>query len=306
MSLPTHLTIATRKSPLALWQAEYAKAKLMHHWPELTVLLLPMKTSGDKFLNTKLLDIGGKGLFVKELEEALLDKRADIAVHSMKDVPAVLPEGLTLSTMFARENPFDAFVSEAYPSLEALPQGACLGTSSLRRQAQALMMRPDLKIKPIRGNVGTRLQKLASGEYDGILLAAAGLERLGLEDKITEVLPDSHFLPAPGQGALGIETRRDDADIQALLAPLHDGISASTVEAERRVNHALGGSCHTPIALFCRPIGPDDFQLDALISKTDGSAVIRDQQQGRVPLELAEACIASLEQKGIKEFLNEI
>lgn len=306
MSLPTHLTIATRESPLALWQAEHAKQLLLTHWPQLTIELLPLKTSGDKFLNAKLLDIGGKGLFVKELEEALLDKRADLAVHSMKDVPATLPDDLQLSTIFSRHNPLDAFVSEHYASLDNLPEGAIVGTSSLRREAQLLIKRPDIDILPIRGNVGTRLNKLKTENYDAIILAAAGLERLGLEKEIKEILAEEVILPAAGQGALGIECRVDDNALQTLLEPLHHKPTAICVEAERMVNHHLGGNCHTPIALFCRLHSTDEFKLDALIASPNGKSVIRDSQVGAIPEELAKRCITSLQTKGAHELLNEI
>src|SRR3990167_4214949 len=199
MASPTHLRIATRQSPLALWQAHHTRLALLKHWPHLTIELLPMHTSGDRFLNKKFLDIGGKGLFVKELEEALLNKQADLAVHSMKDMPATLPEGLTLETIFARHNPYDALVSQQFSSLNQLPHQAIIGTSSLRRAAQLLAIRPDFVIKPIRGNVGTRLDKLTTGPYHALILAAAGLERLGLAAHIQETLETHIMLPAPRQ-----------------------------------------------------------------------------------------------------------
>ena len=194
MSAPTPIRIATRESPLALWQAQYTKAQLLNHWPKLSIELVPMKTSGDRFINTKLIEIGGKGLFVKELEDALLNHQADIAVHSMKDVPAILPDGLIINTLFARQNPFDAFVSQHIPNIASLPKAAIVGTSSLRRAAQLLAYKPDICIKPIRGNVGTRLKKLDGGEFDAIILAATGLERLGLETRIQETIPENIML----------------------------------------------------------------------------------------------------------------
>jgi hydroxymethylbilane synthase len=306
MLSPTHLRIATRQSPLALWQAHHARHELLKHWPELTIELLPIVTSGDRFLNTKLLDIGGKGLFVKELEEALLNKQADFAVHSMKDMPAEIPDGLTLETIFARQNPLDAFVSNQFPTLKSLPQKAIVGTSSLRRASQLLAQRPDLVIEPIRGNVGTRLKKLDAGPYQALILAAAGLERLNLESRIQETLPDNIMLPAPGQGALGIECRSDDTALKQLLAPLHDAATARTVEAERFVNQALGGSCHTPIAIYCKPSAKNQLTLDALIASPDGQIIIQDTQTGPADtaLLLAAASVTALKAKGALALLN--
>ena len=303
---PKHLRIATRQSPLALWQANYARTKLREHWPSLTIELLPMTTSGDRFADKKLLDIGGKGLFVKELEEALLDKRASLAVHSMKDVPATFPTGLTLNTIFARHNPQDAFVSNQYPSLASLKQGAVVGTSSLRRESQLLAFRPDLHIKPIRGNVGTRLKKLDTENYDAIILAAAGLERLGLDTRIQETLPDTLILPSPGQGALGIECREDDTVLQALLAPLHDAHTALCVQTERKVNAILGGTCHTPVAVYCREIHNKQLKLDALVASADGSTIIRDTRMG-MPDDadlLAKQCAEALLSQGARALLQ--
>ena len=306
MSSPTHLRIATRQSPLALWQANYAREQLLIHWPKLTIELLPMKTSGDRFLNTKLLDIGGKGLFVKELEEALLTEKADLAVHSMKDMPAELPEGLTLATIFARQNPLDAFVSNQFPSLSSLPKHATVGTSSLRRAAQLLAYRSDLKIKPIRGNVGTRLKKLETESFDAIILAAAGLERLGLDARIQETLPEHIMLPAPGQGALGIECRTNDNALKKLLLPLHDKATADAVNAERFVNRTLEGSCHTPIAIYCRPSAENTLTLNALIASPDGQIIIKDTRVGpdNNALSLAKSAAATLQEKGAKKLLN--
>lgn len=301
-----HLRIATRQSPLALWQAYYARDKLLEHWPSLSIELLPMTTSGDRFADKKLLEIGGKGLFVKELEEALLDGRADLAVHSMKDVPAVCPEGLVLDTIFARQTPTDAFVSNQYPSLACLPQGAVVGTSSLRRASQLLALRPDLTIKPIRGNVGTRLKKLDTEDYDAIILAAAGLERLGLEARIQETLPSSIMLPSPGQGALGIECRANDTALQQLLEPLHDAHSALCVQAERTVNAMLGGTCHTPVAVYCREAHhKNKLTLDALVASADGATIIRDTQVGTPQeiLQLAERSAHSMLSKGAAALL---
>ncbi len=307
MSSLTHLRIATRQSPLALWQAHYARNQLLAHWPELTIELLPLKTSGDRFLDVKLLDIGGKGLFVKELEEALLDHRADLAVHSMKDMPATLPEGLILHTIFARQNPLDAFVSNQFPTLKSLPQGATVGTSSLRRASQLLARRPDLKIKSVRGNVGTRLKKLETEDYDALILAAAGLERLELEARIQETLPPTVMLPAPGQGALGIECRADDVQLQKKLAVLHDSKTASTVEAERHVNQSLGGSCHTPIAIYCRPSAKAELTLDALVASPDGQTILQNTQVGPEDkaLDLAKAAVLALQAQNVSSLLSQ-
>ncbi|MDF1677682.1 MAG: hydroxymethylbilane synthase [Legionellaceae bacterium] len=306
MSSPTLLRIATRQSPLALWQANHVRTQLLAHHPHLTIELLPITTSGDRFLNTKLLDIGGKGLFVKELEEALLEKRADLAVHSMKDMPSTLPDGLVLNTIFARQNPLDAFVSHQYPTLNSLPKGAVVGTSSLRRAAQLLAHRPDLIIQPIRGNVGTRLKKLETENYDATMLAAAGLERLGLQARIQETLPEHIMLPAPGQGALGIECRESDAALKQLLVPLHDESTARIIQAERHVNHALGGSCHTPIAIYCRPTTKGLLRLDARIASPDGKVMIQETQTGPTTDAqiLAEAAVEGLNAKGALTLLR--
>lgn len=242
------LRIATRQSPLALWQAEDAAARLRAAHPELEVELVTMVTRGDKLLDSPLAKIGGKGLFVKELEAALYEGRADIAVHSMKDVPAVLPEGLHLAVILERENPHDALVSNTVTRLDELPEGAVLGTSSLRREAQLRKRRPDLQFKTLRGNVNTRLGKLDAGEYDAIVLACAGLQRLEMHARIAQELPPELSLPAVGQGAVGIECRADDARINALLAPLHDADTATRVRAERAMNYHLDGGCQVPIA----------------------------------------------------------
>ncbi len=246
---PREIRIATRKSALALWQAEYVKARLEAAHPGLIVTLVPMVSRGDKLLDSPLSKIGGKGLFVKELETALLDNEADIAVHSMKDVPMDFPEGLGLFCICEREDPRDAFVSNTFSSLEALPAGSVVGTSSLRRQAQLLTRRPDLQIRFLRGNVNTRLAKLDAGEYDAIILAAAGLIRLGFEDRITSAISVDDSLPAGGQGAVGIECRSADSDIHALLAPLHHEDTATRVFAERAsTNTSMAvAKCRSPV-----------------------------------------------------------
>ncbi len=255
MSNPQHpalttLTIATRQSPLALWQAEHIRARLLALYPELTIHLLKIVTKGDKILDTPLAKIGGKGLFVKELEQALYDKQADIAVHSLKDVPMQLPEGLTLGVYCQRAAPTDAFVSNTYHSIDELPQGAVVGTSSLRRQCQIKAYRPDLQIKTLRGNVGTRLGKLDAGEYDAIILATSGLQRIELDARIRGELDIDACLPAVGQGALAIECREGDDEVLTLLAPLNDDKARIRLIAERALNRHLDGGCQVPIAAY--------------------------------------------------------
>ena len=300
------LRIATRESPLALWQANHIRKCLQKHWPELRIELLPMNTTGDRFLKNKLQVIGGKGLFVKELEEALFDKRADIAVHSMKDVPSIFPEHLELNTICMRDNPFDALVSSHFLSLNALPEGARIGTSSQRREAQLRAARPDLIIKPIRGNVGTRLSKLDKGEFDALILAAAGLQRLNLHHRIQETLNENLMLPACGQGALGIECRIDDSRIKRLLKPLHAPADALCVQTERSVNMLLGGNCHTPVAIYCRIESNDQLILKAKVASLDGLVVIEDIQQGaREQAQLlAKQCAESLINQGANALLH--
>ncbi len=271
--------IATRKSALALWQAEYVKARLEFFHPGVVVELVPMSTQGDKILDTPLAKIGGKGLFVKELETAMLEDRADIAVHSMKDVPVEFPEGLMLSTICEREDPRDAFVSNQYSSLNQLPHGAVVGTSSLRRQCQIKALRPDLQIRDLRGNVNTRLAKLDAGEFDAIILAAAGLIRLGFQTRIAAYLPVSQSLPANGQGAVGIECRSDDAAIQALLAPLEHTATRQAVLAERAMNRALQGGCQVPIGAFAEIEG-DQLYLRGLVGQLDGQQILQAEVRG--------------------------
>lgn len=275
------IRIATRKSLLALWQAEYVKAQLEKHHSNLTVELLGMTTRGDKILDTPLAKIGGKGLFVKELEVAMLENRADIAVHSMKDVPMEFPDGLGLAVICPRENPTDAFVSNQFNTLADLPAGAVVGTSSLRRQAQIQELRPDLIIRSLRGNVQTRLGKLDNGEYDAIVLASAGLIRLNLTKRIkSQLSPDIH-LPAGGQGAVGIECRLDDHTTRALLAPLHHADTACCVLAERAMNRRLEGGCQVPIACYATlNTNKDTLTLQGLVANPDGTTVLRDNVQG--------------------------
>lgn len=280
------IRIATRKSALALWQAEFVKAELLKHHPELTVELVPMSTQGDKILDTPLAKIGGKGLFVKELETAMLEDRADIAVHSMKDVPVEFPDGLMLSTICEREDPRDAFVSNQFRAIAELPPGAVVGTSSLRRQCQLKAQRPDLQVRDLRGNVNTRLAKLDNGEFAAIILAAAGLLRLGFAERIAGYLPVEQSLPANGQGAVGIECRTSDQRVQALLAPLEHGITRNCVLAERAMNRRLQGGCQVPIGAFATQHG-EQITLRGLVGSLDGSEIIRDQVQG--PASSAEA-----------------
>ncbi|MET4692652.1 hydroxymethylbilane synthase [Endozoicomonas lisbonensis] len=268
--------IATRKSALALWQAEYVKERLEHFHPGLTVELVKMTSKGDRILDAPLAKIGGKGLFVKELENALLEGRADIAVHSMKDVPMSFPDGLGLSTICPRENPLDAFVSNHYSRLDELPEGAVVGTSSLRRQCQLLKLRPDLAIRFLRGNVNTRLAKLDNGEYDAIILAAAGLIRLDMADRIRNCLTTEQCLPAAGQGAVGIEIRTADNVIRQLLAPLHDQDTADRVLAERAMNRRLNGGCQVPIACYSELQG-DELFIRGLVGQPDGRVLLEAQ-----------------------------
>lgn len=266
---PNRLVIATRESRLALWQAHHVRDRLSALYPACSVELLGMTTVGDQVLDRSLNEIGGKGLFTKELEVALADGRADLAVHSLKDVPMALPEGFELAAVMRREDPRDAFVSPRFAGLDALPQGARIGTSSLRRAAQLAERRPDLQVLPLRGNLDTRLRKLDAGEYDAIVLAAAGLKRLGLADRIREVMPPATSLPAPGQGALGIEILSSRPDVRAWLAPLADRRTWLEVTAERSVSRALGGSCRIPLAAYA-VVQPDGLlRLDALLA-TDG------------------------------------
>ncbi|WP_397433834.1 hydroxymethylbilane synthase [Pseudomonas chlororaphis] len=280
------IRIATRKSALALWQAEHVKARLEAAHPGLIVTLVPMVSRGDKLLDSPLSKIGGKGLFVKELETALLENEADIAVHSMKDVPMDFPEGLGLFCICEREDPRDAFVSNTYSSLDELPAGSVVGTSSLRRQAQLLARRPDLQIRFLRGNVNTRLAKLDAGEYDAIILATAGLIRLGFEDRISSSISVDDSLPAGGQGAVGIECRTADSEIHKLLAPLHHADTADRVTAERALNKHLNGGCQVPIACYAVLEG-DQLWLRGLVGEPSGGVLL--SAEARAPRSAAAA-----------------
>lgn len=269
------IRIATRRSPLALWQAHHVKRRLEEIHSDLEVELVPMVTKGDKILDTPLAKVGGKGLFVKELELAMLEDRADIAVHSMKDVPADFPEGLELAVICERENPTDAFVSNVYARLNEVPSDAIIGTSSLRRQCQLKALRPDLNVKTLRGNVGTRLNKLDDDDYDAIILATAGLLRLDLKYRIKSEIPPEEILPAAGQGAVGIECRSDDATTKALLAPLNHRITAARVTAERAMSHHLEGGCQVPIGAFAEyDEDKETLHLRGLVGEIDGSRLL--------------------------------
>lgn len=274
-----HLRIATRKSALALWQAEYVKARLEQLHTGLTVSLVPMVSRGDQLLDSPLAKIGGKGLFVKELETAILDDQADLAVHSMKDVPMAFPEGLGLYVICEREDPRDAFVSNHFNHVDDLPQGSVVGTSSLRRQAQIMARRPDLTVRFLRGNVNTRLAKLDAGEYDAIILAAAGLMRLGFDQRIRYAMPPEESLPAGGQGAVGIECRSADTELHALLAPLNDEDSALRVRAERALNTHLNGGCQVPIACYAERAN-GQLWLRGMVGNPDGTLLLTAQARG--------------------------
>ena len=274
-----HLTIATRESPLALRQTESIKALLIKQHPHLSVDFLGITTQADKRLDVTLTEIGGKGLFVKELEEALFDGRADIAVHSMKDVPMELPSGLCLPVIGEREDPRDAFVSNQYASLMQLPSGAVVGTSSLRRQTQVCALRADIELRNLRGNVNTRLQRLDNGDYDAIILAAAGLKRMQFGDRIRACLSTEQSLPAAGQGALGIECREEDEATFALIAPLNHSITQYCVEAERALCRRIGGGCKVPVAAFAQ-IHHGVLSLRGLVANRDGTRILRVHHEG--------------------------
>ena len=285
--MPRKLTIATRESPLALWQAEFVQSALMRAHPDLEVTLLGMTSRGDQLLDAPLSKVGGKGLFVKELETALLDGSADIAVHSMKDVPMDFPPGLELGVICQREDPSDAFVSNRYQTLAELPAGSVVGTSSLRRECQLRARRPDLAVKFLRGNVNTRLRKLDEGEYDAIILASAGLIRLGFAGRIAQQIDVTESLPAGGQGAVGIELRSDDSAALALLQVVHHEPTARRVIAERAMNKCLQGGCQVPIACYADHVpGSDQLWLRGLVGKPDGSLLLR--AESRAPAAEAE------------------
>jgi hydroxymethylbilane synthase len=289
VSGPRRLTIATRQSALALWQAEHVKARLCAVYPHMSIELLGLTTQGDRVLDRPLAAIGGKGLFIKELENAMQDGRADLAVHSLKDVPMDVPEAFTLAAISAREDPRDALVSARYASLSDLPHEAVVGTSSLRREAQLRERYPALRVESLRGNVNTRLRKLDEGLYDAIVLAAAGLKRLGLGTRIRALLEPDDSLPAPGQGALAIECRADRVDVIAALAPLADTGTTLAVTAERAFSRALSGSCQTPLAAYAE-WEEGRLWLRGLIASRDGRDVMRGESEaGVAELEDADA-----------------
>ena len=292
------IRIATRKSPLALWQANFVKQNLLLAHKDLKVELIPMVTQGDIILDSPLSKIGGKGLFVKQLEQAILNNEADIAVHSIKDIPAQFPEGLMLAAICQRDEVRDAFVANKYASLNDLPEGAIVGTSSLRRQCQLRSHFPHLIIKDLRGNVGTRLNKLDEEQYDAIILASVGLKRLSLEHRITQYIDTDLMLPAVGQGAIGIESRTDDKQILDIISVLDDKKSRACIQAERAMNNALQGGCQVPIAGYCR-LNNDQLMLQGLVGRVDGSKIIKQQITGFIN----EA--ESLGEKLAKQLLNQ-
>lgn len=293
-----HITIATRKSPLAMWQATYIKNILEKHFPHITVQLRGLVTTGDKETNLPLTALGGKSLFVKELQHALLNHEADIAVHSIKDLPVSDHSELMLAAITAREDPRDAFISNQAKSLTQLPQNASVGTASPRRQSLIKSLRPDLNVALLRGNVGTRLEKLDAGEFDAIILASAGLKRLGFQNRIQEYLDPNYFIPAIGQGALGIECRQQDKDIQMYLQVLHDLPTAYCVTAERAVNQMLGGDCHTPLGAHAT-LQQQQLSLNAVIASADGRVVLRANCTGH-----AESAV-TLGRKAALDLLNQ-
>ena len=300
------LKIATRKSPLALWQAEFVKSKLASLYPDLKIELVKMTTQGDQILNSPLSKIGGKSLFIKELEVGMNEGRADIAVHSMKDVPYELPQGFEIGAILERENPFDAFVSNDYNTIEELPIGAKLGSCSLRRIVQVKAMRPDLEILDLRGNVNTRLKKLDDGEYDAIILACSGLSRLGFEDRIKQDLSPNDSLPAVGQGALGIEIKVNDHKISSLIEPLSHKRTMTEVSAERALNATLQGGCSVAIGAFATSKG-SELKLCGMVGNVNSGEIIRVEELGETsnPIDLGIRAANKLLSLGARELLNE-
>jgi hydroxymethylbilane synthase len=307
MSKNNSIKIGTRGSKLALTQSSMIREMIMRQHPEIKVELVIIKTKGDKIIDSPLSKIGGKGLFVKEIEEALLDKSVDIAVHSIKDVPAELPYGLSIPFYPERENPADALLSIKYKRFHDLPKSARLGTGSLRRSSQLLNKRPDLEIVAIRGNVDTRIKRLESGEFDAIILAAAGLNRLGLSSKITELLSPPKYIPAVGQGALGIEVRTDDREVNSLLEFLNHNETALAVRAERAFLHRLEGGCQVPLGAYAF-IDKDRIVIHGMVSELDGCMVIRDSLTGSIeqPEQVGETLAARLLAMGADKILAEI
>ena len=301
---PAKLVIASRESALAMWQAEHIRDRLAALYPKTNVSILGMTTQGDQILNVSLSKIGGKGLFVKELETALEEGHADIAVHSLKDVPMNMPPGFMLCCIGKREDPRDAFVSNHFTNLEALPPGSIVGTSSLRRESQLRARFPHLKIEPLRGNVQTRLRKLDEGLYAAIILAAAGLKRLGLGYRVRDLISPENSLPAVGQGALGIECRTDRPELEALLRPLHDAHTAACVYAERSMSRVLAGSCQVPLGGFAEVTG-NELRMRGFVASPDGKRLIRAEQTGSIdnPEALGQAVAESLRAQGADEIL---
>ena len=300
------LKIATRKSPLAIWQAEFVKSKLENIYPDLKVELVKMTTQGDQILNSPLSKIGGKSLFIKELEVGIMEGRADIAVHSMKDVPYELPQGFEIGAILERENPFDAFVSNDFNSIQDLPIGAKLGSCSLRRIVQVKAMRPDLEILDLRGNVNTRLKKLDDGEYDAIILACSGLTRLGFDNRIKQDLSPDDSLPAVGQGALGIEIKANDHEISNLIKPLIHQKTQIEVNAERALNTTLQGGCSVAIGAFATSEN-SKLTLSGMVGNVDSGEIIRIQETGETskPIDLGIRAAKKLLSLGARELLNE-
>lgn len=301
------IVIATRESLLAMWQAKYVASEIKKNHPGMEVELLPVSTKGDQILDRSLMEIGGKGLFIKELEVILLDGKADIAVHSLKDMTAETPEGLFIAAVTKREDPRDAFVSTKYRTLQELPKGAKVGTSSLRRASQILHYRDDLQLSSLRGNVQTRLRKLDEGEYDAIILAAAGLKRLGMEDRICSYLSTEESIPAAGQGVMAIEARIDDKDTLELISCLHDQEVSSCIEAERAFLAHVGGDCKVPAGIYC--VSENGMlKADAFIASTDGKEYFRSKQEGSLqsPKQVGETLAEYLLSQGGREVLAKI
>lgn len=299
----TTITIATRNSPLAMWQAEFTANLIEKIFPKIKTVLLPMTTRGDQILNVTLDKIGGKGLFLKELEQAMLAKKADIAVHSMKDVPADMPKDFTICSIFKRHDASDAFVSNKYDTLDQLPQNAVVGTSSLRRQSHLLALRPDIKVLPLRGNVQTRLNKLDDNQYDAIILATAGLERMKLDDRIRSKLNPDTWLPAVGQGAVGVECLSTNHEIIALMQQLNDEDSAKCVNAERAMNKVLNGSCSVAIGAYAQ-CDNDMISMQATVNSPDGSQFLRKHAIAQDPIELGTTIAQLLLDDGAQTILD--
>ncbi len=307
MPNPKKIIIASRESQLAMWQAHFIRNRLLQLYPQTEITILGMTTKGDQILDTSLSKIGGKGLFIKELEQALEDGRADIAVHSMKDVPMNMPPGFVLAAITEREDPRDAFVSNNFANLDALPDGSIVGTSSLRRESQIRAHFPGIEVRPLRGNVQTRLRKLDEGEYSAIILAAAGLIRLELDYRISALLSPESSLPAVGQGALGIECRDNRPDLVEWMQPLHDPVTSTCVKAERAMSRVLGGSCQVPLGGFAE-ISEDILTLRGFVAMPDGSRIIMDKSSGKPEAGelIGQQLAKNLKQQGAQEILDSL